>query len=86
MLPTVLFQFDRPVSVVEELLPALVSFVAEVDVDKRVAFWFDGRFDKRHSGLFRRPAAFSDVAVGAGAYDIVPARFAAKTSRDNVVE
>jgi len=32
----VLFQFDGPVCVVEELFPAFVSLVAEMDVDEGV--------------------------------------------------
>ena len=36
------FQFDGPVSVVEELFPAFVAMVAEMDVDERVVAGLDG--------------------------------------------
>ena len=67
-----LFEFDGPVGVVEELLPAAISFSAEMDVDEWIAFGFDRRFDKGYTCLFWSSAAFSDVAAGAGANDIVP--------------
>ena len=47
-----LFQFDGPVSVVEELFPAFVSLVAEVDVDERVVAGLDGLFDELHACVF----------------------------------
>ncbi len=46
-----LFQFDRPVGMVEELFPAFVSLVAEMDVDKGIVQGLDGLFDERHAGL-----------------------------------
>lgn len=47
-------EFDRPVSMVEELLPALIPFVAEMDMSQWIVFWFDGNFDKSHVCLFGR--------------------------------
>jgi len=47
-----LFQFNRPVRVVEELFPAFVSVVAEVDVDEWVVAGLDGLLDERHAGMF----------------------------------
>jgi len=81
-----LFQFDGPVGVVEELLPASIAGLAEVDVDHRIVSGLDGFLDKRQSGLFRHSASLFDVAVGAGADDIFPVRFAAHTAGDDVVE
>ena len=36
------FQFDGPVCVVEELFPAFVSLVAEMDVDEGIVPGLDG--------------------------------------------
>ena len=41
----VLFQFYRPVGVVEELFPGVVPLVAEVDVHERVVLGPDRLFD-----------------------------------------
>ncbi len=68
-----LFQFDRPVGVVEELLPALVAAVRKVQMDGRVSSWFDGLSDKFHTGLPRGFAAFFAVALCAGTDEIFPA-------------
>lgn len=40
-----LFQLNGPVGVVEELFPAFVSLVAEMDVDEGVVTRLDGLFD-----------------------------------------
>jgi len=37
---------------VEELFPAFVSVVAEVDVDEGVVAGLDGLLDERHAGMF----------------------------------
>ena len=71
---------------VEELFPALVSVVAEVDVDERVVFGLDGFFDERHAGLLRHSAAFLDVTRRTRTNNILPDGFAAQAPRDNVVE
>ncbi len=71
---------------VEELLPASVSVVAEVDVDKRVVPGPDGLTNKLHAGVLWSSAAFFYVALGAGAHYISPDRFAAHTPGDDVVE
>lgn len=80
------FQLNGPVGVVEELLPAFVAGLAEVDADERIVLRLGGLLDKSHSGLFGRPAAFSHVTFGAGADHIFPIRFSAGSFRDNVVE
>jgi len=36
----ILFQLDRPVGMVEELFPASVAFVTEMDVDEGIFFGF----------------------------------------------
>ncbi len=81
-----LFQFHGPVSVVEELFPASVSVVAEMDVDERVVAGLDGFFDEFHAGMFWGMAAFFDVTGRAGTNDVFPGRFAALAARDDVVE
>ena len=71
---------------VEELLPASVTVVAEVDVNEGVVPGPDGLFNKIHPGVLWGLAAFFDVALGAGAYYIFPDCFAAHTPGDDVVE
>ena len=46
------FKLHGPVGVVEELFPAFVSVVAEVDVDEGVVPGLDGLFDELHAGMF----------------------------------
>lgn len=57
---------------VEELLPASVAVVAEVDVDERVVPWPDRFSNKLHPGVLWGSAAFFDVACCAGANNIFP--------------
>ena len=57
---------------VKELLPALVTTVAKVDVDEGIVFGFDGFSNKFHPGELGGPASFLDVAGCAGANNIVP--------------
>ena len=71
---------------VEELLPASVSLMAEVNMNKRITLWLDGFLDKFHAGLSWGSAAFFHVALRAGTNYISPDRFAAHTSGDDVVE
>ncbi len=71
---------------VEELFPASVSVVAEVDVDERVVAGLDGLFDEFHAGMFYGLAAFFDVTGRAGTNDVFPGCFTAQAARDYVVE
>jgi len=71
---------------VEELFPASVAVVAEMDVDKRVVPGPDGFFNKLHPGVFGSSASFLNVALGAGANNIFPGCFAAHASGDDVVK
>ena len=80
------FQFDGPVGVVEELFPASVAVVAEVNVDEGIAPGLDGFFDKFHAGFLRHSAAFLDVTRGASANNVPPGGLTALHSRDHVVE
>jgi hypothetical protein len=81
-----LFKFNRPVGVVEELLPASVAVVVQVDVDEGIVPWLGWLFNKLHSCGFWSSTSFSDVALGTGADYIVPGCFAAHTPRDDMVE
>jgi hypothetical protein len=81
-----LLQLDRPISMVEELLPAFVARLAEVNMHKRIVLRPGRDADKREAGLLWGSAAFFNVTLGAGADHIFPVRFSAHTSRDNVVE
>ncbi len=67
-----LLQLDGPVGVVEELLPATVARMAEVDVDKRIAFRLDGLSDKGEAGLLWGSASLYHVTICAGADHIFP--------------
>jgi len=72
--------------VVEELLPAFVARVAEVDVDEGVALRLYRFLDESEAGLLGGSAALFHVAARASANHIRPGWFAAHASGDNVVE
>jgi hypothetical protein len=65
-------QFNRPVGVVEELLPASVAGLAKMNVDERIVLGSGGLLDERHSGLLGSSASFDDVTFCAGANHIIP--------------
>ena len=67
-----LFQFYGPVSVVEELLPASVAVVAEVNVDEWIMSGLYGFFDECHSGVLWSSAAFLDITGCAGTHYVFP--------------
>lgn len=71
---------------VEELFPASVSVVAEVDVDERIVFRLDRLSNKLHLCVFWSSAAFLDIAGCAGTNNIFPDSFASHASGDDVVE
>ncbi len=71
---------------VEELFPAFVSVVAEVDVDEGVVPGLDGLFDELHAGMFYGMTAFFDVTGRTGTNDVLPGCLAAQAAGDNVVE
>jgi len=58
--------------VVEELFPAFVSVVAEVDVDEGVVAGLDGFFYELHAGIFQGLTAFFDVTGRTGTNDVFP--------------
>ena len=57
---------------VEELFPASVAVVAEVDVDEGVVSGLDGLLNELHPGVLWSSAAFFDVAGCAGANNVFP--------------
>ena len=71
---------------VEELLPASVAVVVQVDVYEGVMPGSNGFFNKLHMCGFGRSASFFNVALGTGTDDVLPCCFAAHTPRDDVVE
>ncbi len=71
---------------VEELLPASITRMAEVDVDQWIVFWAMRFLYESKSGLFGHSPALSDVAVRARTNDVFPDRFSADASGDNVVK
>ncbi len=71
---------------VEELFPASVSVVAEVDVDEGVVFRLDRLSNKLHPCVFWSSAAFLDIAGCAGTNNIFPDSFASHTPWYDVVE
>jgi len=71
---------------VEELLPALVAFVPQVDMNKWIVLRFDWFFYQLHAGVFRSPASLFNVAGCARTDNIFPDCFAAQHPRDNMIK
>ena len=71
---------------VEELLPASVSVVAEVDVYERIVPGPDGFLNKLHPGVFGSSTSFFNVAGCAGTNNIFPDSFTSHTPWYDVVE
>ncbi len=71
---------------VEELFPASVSVMAEVDVDEGVVSGLDSLSNKLHPCVFWGSAAFFDIAGCAGTNNILPDSFASHTPWYDVVE
>ena len=81
-----LSQFDRPIRVVEELLPAMIPLMAQVHMNGRITFWFYRLFYKSHTRLSRHFAAFFCIAASTGTDDVFPCRGSSAAFRDYVVE
>ena len=71
---------------VEELFPAFISVMAEVDMGHRIVPGFYGLFGQLHPGGFWCLAALFDVTRRACTDDIFPGCFATQAARDDVVE
>ena len=81
-----LFEFDRPVGMVQELLPRLVALVAQVNADQWIVSWLDGLLNEMHARLLGRSSAFEDITVRACADDISPDCLAPHCSWYHMVE
>ena len=81
-----LLQLHRPVRVVQKRLPTRVAPVVEFDAEDGVAARLDRLGDEAHGGLVGRAAALADVALEAGADDVLPRGRAALAARGDVVE
>ena len=57
---------------VEELLPASVAGLAEVNANQRIVFRLGGFLDKHESSLLGSSATFRHVTFGASANHIFP--------------
>ena len=71
---------------VEELFPASIAVVVQVDVYEWIMPGPVGLFNKLHSCGFRSSASFFDVAVGAGTDYVFLCCFAAHTPWDDMVK
>src|SRR5687767_12246504 len=71
-----LFELDGPIRVVEERFPRLVLVAAQLDGNQGAGSRLDRLANQRQMRLFGGSAAFLDVAVNAGANDVVPGRLA----------
>lgn len=67
-----LFEFDGPVGVIEEGLPASVFVEAEAKGDNGVAFGLGGFVDEFHVGLVGCSATFFAVTFNAAADEVCP--------------
>ena len=71
---------------VEELLPASVALLAEMDANKGIVSWPDRLVDEHYTCLFWSSASLFDIAFCACTDNILPNGLAAHTSRNNMVE
>src|SRR4051812_14507742 len=81
-----LLQLHRPIRRIQELLPALVTFVGEADVDDGAALGLDRLGDQVHVGLLGGATALFHVALDAAADDVLPRAAAALALGRDVVE
>lgn len=71
---------------IQELFPASISLVAEMNVNEGIVLGLDWFLDERHAGLLWHTPTFLDVARGAGTHDVFPRGLAPQSPRDDVVE
>src|ERR1700677_566475 len=81
-----LLQLDRPVRVIEERSPRFVLFVGELQVQHRAAFRLFRLAHQAHVGLLGSSASLANVAVHAGADDVLPRALAPLRAGNHVVE
>src|ERR1041384_7267087 len=78
-------QFDRPVSLIQKVLPNL-RIRPSLQPMQRMPLRAMRLADQAHVGLVEQLVAFSHGARGTGADDGLPCRLAAARDRDDVVE
>src|SRR4051812_46984448 len=81
-----LLELDRPVGVIEEGLPTLILPVRELHAQRRTGAGLDRLADQSHAGLPWGAASLADVALQAGADDVLPGRLTAAAPRQDVIE
>ena len=65
-------QFNRPVSIIKELFPAMVPSLIQLKMNCRVALRLYRSGDEFHMSLFGCSPTFFDVTAGTGTDDILP--------------
>ena len=71
---------------IEELFPAAISMMIQVNVDKGVTFGLDRFLDKFHSCLLGISPALFNITFDACTDNIFPAVLAANAPWNNVIE
>src|SRR4051812_5280387 len=79
-------ELDGPVGVVEEGFPALVFAMRELEAQGRARLGLDRLAEQLHAGLAGGTAPLADVALEAGADDVLPGRLPATAAGEDVVE
>src|SRR6266498_3526905 len=83
---TELLQLNRPVSIIQELLPGRVPLIRQPNINHRRALRLDRLGDQVHVRLLRRAAPLFDIALQAAADDVFPGASAALALGLDVVE
>ena len=71
---------------VEELFPAFIPVMAQMNMQDRIAFGLDRLLNELHVGLLRRSPAFFGVTLSTRTDNIVPGIAAAECSRYDMVQ
>ena len=78
-------QFDRPVGIIEKLLPALISLMCQMNMESGVSSWLYRFSNEFYAGLSGGSAAFFAVTFRACGNDVFPGNLSAKASRLDMV-
>ncbi len=81
-----LLQIDKPVRLVNEVFPALVSRIAEFQRKERASPRSHRLPNQLHPRFVGGSPTLSDIAGHAGADDVFPTRCATSTPRHNMVQ
>ncbi len=71
---------------VQELFPAPVARVPQMDMDERITVRFSGLSDEFHFGLYRGSSPFFGIAANTGTYDVLPHGFSPHAPGKHVIE